>query len=162
MSYKTEYSKEEWATLLHAPYYAGMYVQYADVHHLDQRRERHAMVAEATLWEIPDEAKELIRPLYADIGKFREDNENLPGYDEETDPKDHRDAALDHLREVMGILAAKATAEEQAAVREWLMDVAQKTAEASKESPLGILGKRVSDQEQTALDELKEALGTSE
>ena len=63
MSYKTEYSKEEWATLLHAPYYAGMYVQYADVHHLDQRRERHAMVAEATLWEIPDEAKRRLQDL---------------------------------------------------------------------------------------------------
>ena len=62
----------------------------------------------------------------------------------------------------MAILAAKATDDEQAAFKGWLMDVAQKTAEASKESPLGILGKRVSDKEQDALDEIQEALELSE
>ena len=162
MTYKTEYSKEEWAAFMHAPYFAGAYIQYADVHHQDQKKEVHAMVAEATLWVIPDAAKELMRPLYADIGKFREDNKNLPGYDEEADPQAHRDEALPHLREVMAILAAKATAEEQDAFREWLMDVGQKTAEAAKESRLGVFGKRVSDEEQSALDELKTALTDSQ
>ncbi len=162
MTYKTEYSTEEWTAFMHAPYYAGTYIQYADVHHRDQKKELHAMVAEVTLWEIPDGAKELMRPLYADIGKFREDNENLPGYDEDADPLVHRDQALPHLRDVMAILVAKATAEEQAAFQGWLMDIAQKTAEAGKESALSIFGKRVSEKEQAALDELKEALGISE
>jgi len=160
MTSKTSYTKEEWATLEKAPFYAGSIVGSADVHHLDQRKERHAMVREATLWTIPDEAKDLIRPLYSDIGKFREDNDQLPGYEEEDDPQDWKPIALQELREVMTILAAKATEEEVAAFKEWLMYVAEKTAEASKESPLGLVGSRVSDKEKAALDEIRQVLGS--
>ncbi len=159
MTSKTSYTKEEWAILEKAPFYAGSIVGVADMHHGGLRKERHALVKGATLWTIPDEAKDLIRPLYSDIGKFREDAERLPGYEDVDDPDNWKPAALQGLRDVMGILEAKATVDEQAAFKEWLMYVAQATAEASKEGALGLVGPRVSDKENAALDEIRQALG---
>ncbi len=159
MTSKTSYSKEEWATLMKGPYFAGSYVSLSDTHHLDQRKERHAMVKEATLWVIPDAAKDLIRPLYADIGKYREDTQEIPGYEEDVDPDTQRTVSLQGLKDVAAIMQEKATAEEAAAYKEWLQYVAQKVAESSKESALGIFGARVSDKEQAALDEIGQALG---
>ena len=161
MSFKTNYSHEEWSELLKGPYFAGSYVSLADTHSFDQRRERHAMVKDATLWEIPDPAKDLIRALYTDIGKFREDNDEIPGYVEGVDKDEQRSNSLQGLKDVSQILSEKATSEEIAAYKDWLMFIAQKTAESSKESPLGIFGSRVSHKEQAALDEIREALGIS-
>ena len=159
MTYKTDFTKEEWATLLKGPYFAGSYVSMVDTHHLDQRKERHAMVREATLWVIPDEAKDLIRPLYTDIGKFREDTDEIPGYAEDASPDEQRSDSIQGLNDICGILQAKANEGEISAYNEWLLYVAQKVAESSKESALGIFGARVSDKEQAALDEIRQALG---
>ena len=158
MTSKTSYTKEEWATLEKAPFYAGSIVAVADMHHGDLRKERHALVKGATLWTIPDEAKDLIRPLYSDIGKFREDTERLPGYEDVDEPENWKPDAIQGLRDVMGILEAKATVDEQAAFKEWLMYVAQATADASKEGALGLVGPRVSDKEKAALDEIRQVL----
>ena len=158
MTSKTSYTKEEWETLKKAPFYAGSIIGSVDVHHLDQRKERHAMVRGVTLWTIPDEAKDLIRPLYSDIGKFREDNDQLPGYEEEDDSQNWKPIALQGLREVMTILKAKATEEETDAFKEWLLYVAERTAEASKEGALGLIGPRVSDKEKEALAEIREVM----
>jgi len=162
MTSKTSYTHEEWATLLKAPFYAGSCIGAADVHHIDQRKERKTMVKEATLWTIPDEARDLIRPLYSDIGKFREDTEQIPGYEEEINSDNWKPEALERLSEVIKILEAKATDEEVAAFKEWVMYVAEKTAEAGKEGALGLVGPRVSEKEQAALDEIRQALDPSE
>ena len=97
--------------------------------------------------------------MYSDIGKFREDTERLPGYEEVDEPENWKPVALQGLRDVMEILEAKATEEEQSAFKEWLMYVAQATTEASKEGALGLVGPRVSDKEKAALDEIRQALG---
>ncbi len=158
MTSKTSFSKDEWAKLLKAPFYAGSVVAVSDMGKADLRKERHAAVKGATLWEIPDVAKDLIRPMYADIGKFRGDTERLPGYRDVDEPEDWKPNALQGLRDVMAILSAKATGEEITAVQEWLLYVAQATADASKEGVLGLVGPRVSEKEQAALDEIKAAL----
>ncbi len=158
MTSKTSYSKDEWAALLKAPFYAGSIVAVSDMHHGDLRKERHAGVKGATLWEIPDAAKDLIRPLYADIGKFRVDSDRLPGYDEVGEREEWKPVAVKGLQDVMAILSAKATGEEIAAFKEWLMYVADVTAEAGREGALGLVGPRVSDMEQAALDEIQQIL----
>jgi hypothetical protein len=130
----------------------------SDLGQADLRKERHAAVKGATLWEIPAEAKDLLPPLYADIGKFRSDTDRLPGYTDVGEPDAWKPVALQGLRDVMAILVSKATAAEIAAVQEWLLFVAQTTADASKEGALGLVGPRVSEKEETALAEIKEAL----
>jgi hypothetical protein len=60
----------------------------------------------------------------------------------------------------MSILESKATAEEADAYKTFVMRVAQAVAGAHKEGGfLGIGGKRVSDAEEQALDEISHALG---
>ena len=122
------------------------------------------LVISATLWEVPEEAKDLLRPMYADIGKFRGDTERLPGYDEvdSDDLEAWKPVAIQGLRDVMTILQAKATPEEISAFKDWLMYVANTTAEASKEGALGLLGPRVSDKEKSALDEIRSTLDLGE
>ena len=66
---------------------------------------------------------------------------------------------LAELRDVNGIVSAKATPDEAAAVREWLLEAAQEAANAAKEGGfLGWHAERVSEGEQRMLDSLKEAL----
>ena len=57
------------------------------------------------------------------------------------------------------VRADKATPEDAAAIREWLLDAAQEAANAAKEGGfMGFHAERVSEGEQRMLDSLKEAL----
>ena len=66
---------------------------------------------------------------------------------------------LDELREVNRIVSEKASPEDAAAVREWLLEAAQEAANAAKEGGfMGFHAERVSEGEQRMLDSLGEAL----
>jgi hypothetical protein len=66
---------------------------------------------------------------------------------------------LEELRAVDAIVAAKATPEETDAFRAWLVATAQAAAEAAKEGGfMGFGAVRVSEGEQTMLDQLRAAL----
>ncbi len=71
-----------------------------------------------------------------------------------------QDAASEILKRTATLLEGKATTEETGEVKEWLMKVAQATAEAAKEGGfLGIGGVAVSPEETAALLRIKSALG---
>jgi len=71
-------------------------------------------------------------------------------------------AVMDEIGIVNSILDAKATQEEAAAFRRWLLEVAQASADAAKEGGfMGIGAVRVSEGEQTMLDRLRSALGAT-
>jgi hypothetical protein len=73
-----------------------------------------------------------------------------------------REAAWNALRKAVWILDQKATPEESAEIRQWLYELAQKTAEAATEGGfLGFGGTRVSDKEKEALNELENLLRLS-
>ena len=66
---------------------------------------------------------------------------------------------LDELRAVNGIVTQKATPEEAAAFREWLLASAKRAAEAAKEGGfMGFKAERVSQGEQDMLEKLTEVL----
>jgi broad specificity phosphatase PhoE len=66
---------------------------------------------------------------------------------------------LEELREVNRIVSEKATPEDAAAMREWLLEAAQAAANAAKEGGfMGFHAERVSEGEQRMLDSLNEAL----
>ena len=59
------------------------------------------------------------------------------------------------------LVTQKATPEEAAAFREWLLDAAKRAAEAAKEGGfMGFKAERVSEGEQRMLDKLGEVLGS--
>ena len=79
----------------------------------------------------------------------------------EKDPAALKQAMVDYITSTVYLVNSK-SAEDGLAYNKWLMVLAQKTAEASKEGGfLGIGAVRVSDKEQAALDELAAILGVS-
>jgi hypothetical protein len=67
---------------------------------------------------------------------------------------------LDELRAVNEVVSAKATPEEADAFRGWLLDVAQASADATKEGGfMGFGPELVSQGEQRMLDEVRSTLG---
>jgi hypothetical protein len=69
-------------------------------------------------------------------------------------------AVLDRVKSAMDLVTRKGSAEEAAAYRKLLADVAERAANASKEGGfLGFGGVRVSDKEQAFLSEVKRAVG---
>src|SRR3954462_10359104 len=76
-------------------------------------------------------------------------------------PSEIRDKAMGSLREAAAIVDAKAPGEAPA-FKDWLKQVAQKTAEASTEGGfLGFGGVQVSEAEKATLAEISNALGAS-
>ena len=66
---------------------------------------------------------------------------------------------VDELRDVNGIVSAKASPEDAEAMRAWLLAAAQAAADAAKEGGfLGFHAVRVSEGEQRMLDKLREVL----
>jgi hypothetical protein len=76
-------------------------------------------------------------------------------------PEVLRTKGLEDLRNALGILEGKADEEEVEAYKRFALTVAERAAEADKSGGvLGIGGKRVSDSERAALQEIAVALGT--
>jgi hypothetical protein len=152
MTRKADFNAEEWATVAEGPLYAGMRVISAD---------RGGTLRETlALGRAYQEARgghgesdlldELIKsPPSIDPATVREAGGNIAT------------VASERLRDAMGILDAKATAEEVDAYKRFVMTVAQAVASAHKEGGfLGIGGKQVSDAENRALDEISTVLGS--
>ncbi len=69
-------------------------------------------------------------------------------------------AAAEILKRTSDLLSQKATPEEAVEIKEWLMKIANETAEAAKEGGfLGFGGVQVSDQEKAALETIHSSLG---
>jgi hypothetical protein len=69
-------------------------------------------------------------------------------------------AVLDRVKSAADLVARKGSAEEAAAYRKMLADVAERAANASKEGGLlGFGGVRVSDKESAFISEVKHAAG---
>ena len=75
--------------------------------------------------------------------------------------EDMRTRGLEQIRDAVALVEAKVTPEELEEYRTFAMAVAQHAAEADKSGGfLGIGGERISGNEQSALNEIAEALGT--
>jgi hypothetical protein len=75
-------------------------------------------------------------------------------------PEEAKIAALENLKKVSAILAAKAPGAEADGFKQWIVGVSKNVAEASNEGGfLGFGGTQVSDAEKQALQEIAKALG---
>jgi hypothetical protein len=155
MTSKADFTEEEWARLKRAPFIAGMAISLADpggpieAFHESAATLRTARGAAGKHGALVDE-------LSGEIAGERKNQ--LSGF------KPHGSTAgveiLDELRAANGIAAGKATPEEAAGYRDWLLEAAQESANAAKEGGfMGWHAQRVSEGEQRMLDRLSEALG---
>jgi broad specificity phosphatase PhoE len=160
MTSKADFTDEEWTRLKRAPFVAGMAISLADPGGpIEAVRE-----TAATLKTVVGAAEQgghgdLVDALARDVAEeARQRKSPLAGF------KPSRGAGagveiLDELGEVNRIVSEKATPEEAAGVRAWLLAAAQEAANAAKEGGfMGFHAERVSEGEQRMLDRLGEVL----
>jgi hypothetical protein len=151
MTGRADYTEDEWKLLREAPTSAGMLVIQADrggviretfsmaKAYTEARRERGAS---QLLEDIASEKPEVDRTRFRSVEELRS-------------------ALLQHIRGAVSLLEEKATPEELGEYRHFLLEVANRVAEAHREGFLGMSGERVSDAEQRALAEIAAAAGGS-
>jgi len=146
---KADFNAEEWSTVVEAPVLAGMRVVSAG-----REGTIRESLAIGKVYKAARQAQgqsDLLDAIVATPPAI--DRQGLQG------AADIAAASSDRLREALRILKEKATVDEESAYKRFVLAVAQAAAEAHKEGGfIGIGGKRISDEERVALDEIEAIL----
>jgi hypothetical protein len=156
---KADFTDEEWTRLERAPFVATMGISLADpggpIEAIKESLAAFKTVSEAAQSGGGAELVEEVAKSVAEKAKQRKNP--MAGFK----PKGALagEEILEELRGVNELVTAKATPEEAASFREFLMTAAQRAADAAKEGGfMGFKAERVSEGEQKMLDKLGEAL----
>ena len=146
MASRTDFTPEEWHLILEAPPSAGMIVVTA------QRggsfRETIAMAKAYAEARQQHGKSELLDDIVA--AKPERDHTHYHSFEE------LKEQGLRHLRESVGLLTTKVTPEEVEEYRRFIVTLSQKVAAAHREH-----GQEVSEAEQTAINDITEALNAT-
>ena len=159
MATKSDFTEEEWATLVRAPMVAGMAITFADPGGpIEVVKETSAVLKFAT-GSSSEQRDDLVGEVARDVRMLAEQRKNPVG-----DFKPRGALAgkeiLDELSRANEIVTAKATPDEAEAFRAWIMECAQRAAEAAKEGGfMGFRAEQVSQGEKDMLAQLRSALG---
>ncbi|MFS0700345.1 hypothetical protein AB6N24_10270 [Cellulomonas sp. 179-A 4D5 NHS] len=157
MAAKDDFSEDEWAQIVRAPFVAALAVSLADPGGpIEAGKEQMAAVRGAMN---PPTREPLLADVALDVQAMTQQREHpLKGY-RPGGGGDPREALLDELHATRALLAAKATPPEATAFSRWVVDIAQAAADAAKEGGfLGIGATRVSDREQTMLERVRHTM----
>ena len=158
MTTQTDYTSEEWTTLLQSPANAATYVITADMSIMGAFKEMKALGVALEKQPAPAGAQDLVSAIVADLKEKSENKESVDAPQIE-DNSQARQLVLDGLKQAAALVEERGTSEEAASYKQWLQDIAQAVAEADKEgSHFGIGGVRVTDKEKAALAEIESAL----
>jgi hypothetical protein len=158
---KDDFTEDEWARLERGPIVAGLAISLADPGGPIEAV-KESMAAIKTLTEaaqsggrgelvdaVAESVAEKSRQRQSPLGDFKPRGA-LAG-----------EQILEELRAVNALVTEKATPEDAAAYREWLLTAAKRAAEAAKEGGfLGFKAERVSAGEQQMLDKLGDVLSS--
>jgi hypothetical protein len=151
MTTKAEFNAEEWEVVLSGPPSAGLIVATA---------QRGGTFRESFS----------IAKAYAEARQHHGDSELLDeivSAKPEMDLKRYSSAdelerdLLQRLRDAVALVEQKGTPVEAEAYKRFVVDLAQRVAEAHKEGFLGLTGERVSEAEREAIRKIKEAVGAT-
>jgi hypothetical protein len=157
MTAKSEFSDEEWARIVRAPFVAGLAISLADPGGpIEAAKETMATLKSATN---PPSREQLLAEVALEIQAMTQQRQNpLKGY-KPTKDSPPGPQILDELAAVQDIVVAKATPEESAAYGRWIQATAQDAANAAKEGGfMGFHAQRVSQGEQAMLDQVSAAV----
>jgi hypothetical protein len=146
---KTDFTEQEWKEILEGPTSAGLLVIGSD--RGGSIRETFSMARAYSDARQQHGASELLDDLVA--SKPEIDRTRVRS------PEELRENSLRNIREAVGLLEGKASEEEVAEYRKFILNLAERVAEARKEGFLGLSGERVSDAERAAIAEIETALG---
>jgi len=157
MTSKNDFSEDEWAQVVRAPFVLAFVVTLSDPGGpIEAGKEQMAAVRAAMN---PPSREQLLTDVALDVQSMTQNREHpLKGY-RPAGGGDPREALLEEVRATRAIVESKATVEEATAFSRWMVDLAQAVADAAKEGGfMGIGATRVSDREQAMLDRVRETL----
>jgi hypothetical protein len=159
MTTKADFNDEEWTRLRRAPIVAGMAISLADPGGpIEAVKESMATIRTVTEAARSGGSGELVDTVAKSAAEDAEHRRSPLG---DFRPRGALagQQVLDELRAVNELISDKATPEEAAAFREWLLEAARRAADAAKEGGfMGFRAERVSEGEQQMLDRLREVL----
>jgi hypothetical protein len=158
MTTKTDFTEEEWSRVRRAPLIAGMAISLADPGGpIELAKETSASLKSATN---PPSREQLLADIALDIESMAQQRQNPLTEFKPTQGSDPRQQILEELRSVSEIVSSKATTEEAAGFKQWLITSAQAAADAAKEGGfLGFGAEQVSQGEKDMLSQLRVAIG---
>lgn len=158
MTTKADFSEDEWATLVRSPMVAGAAITLADPGGpIEVVKETSAVLKFATS-SSSEQRDDLVGELAREVRGLAEQRKNPLG-----DFKPRGALAgkeiVDETARANEIVSAKASPEETDAFRAWIMECAQRAADAAKEGGfMGFHAERVSQGEKDMLAQLRSAL----
>ena len=161
MTTRSDFTEDEWATLLRAPMVAGMAITFADPGGpIEVVKETSAVLKFAT-GSSSEQRDDLVGEVAREMRGLVEQRKNPAGDFKPRGAMAGKEI-LDELSRANEIVAAKATPDEAEAFRAWIMECAQRAADAAKEGGfMGFHAERVSQGEKDMLAQLGSALGVS-
>jgi hypothetical protein len=154
MTTKSDFTEEEWARVRRAPFVAGMAISMADPGGpIEMAKESMGTVKSATN---PPSREQLLTDIALDLQSMTQQRQNPLSDFKPQAP----DQIQEELRAVSDLVTSKASAEEAAAFKQWLMTTAQAAADAAKEGGfMGFGAIQVSEGETKMLDQLRATIG---
>ena len=161
MTTKADFTEDEWATLVRSPMVAGAAITLADPGGpIEVVKETSAVLKFVTGSE-SEERDDLVGEVVREVRGLAQQRTNPLG---DFKPRGALAAKqiIDELSRANEIVTVKATPEEAEAFRSWIMECAQRAADAAKEGGfMGFHAERVSQGEKDMLAQLRSALGLS-
>lgn len=148
MTGRNDFTDDQWKVVLEGPTSAGLLVIAAD--RGGAVRESFSMAKAYTEAREQHGESELLDTLLTT--KPEVDRTRL------SSPEELREHGLQNIRDAVALIVQKGTKQEIAEYKQFIIDLANKVAEARKEGFLGLTGDRVSGDEAQVLAEIAEAL----
>jgi hypothetical protein len=158
MTTKSDFTEDEWARVVRAPFVAGMAISLADPGGpVEATKETMATLSAALN---PPSREQLLTEIALDVQAMTQHKQSpLGGYRPAADGSHWGEQVLEELRAARALVDAKASPEEASAFGTWLVAAAQAAADAAKEGGfLGFGGQQVSDREEAMLDRVRTAV----
>jgi hypothetical protein len=154
MTTKSDFTDEEWIRVRRAPFVAGLAISMADPGGpIELGKESLGTVKSATN---PPTREQLLSEVALDIQSMTQQRQNPLSDFKPQAPEQ----ILDEVRAATDIVSSKATPEEAAAYKRWLLASAQAAADAAKEGGfMGFGATQVSEGEQNMLEKLRTTIG---
>jgi hypothetical protein len=151
MTGKADFNAEEWDLVLSAPPSAGLAV--ATAQRGGTFRESFSIAKAYTEARRQHGDSELLDTIVSakpemDVKRY-------------SSKEELEQAVLQKIHDAVALVEQKATPEEAEAYRRFIVQLAERVAEAHKEGLLGLSGERVSEAEREAIQKIKEAAGVS-
>jgi len=159
MTTKADFTEDEWATLVRSPIVAGMAITLADPGGPIEVVKETAAVVKFVTGSASEGRDDLVGEIARDVRALAEQHTNPVGDFKPRGALAGKEV-LEEISRANEIVSAKGTPEEAQAFHEWIMETAQRAADAAKEGGfMGFHAERVSQGEKDMLEQIRSALG---